>query len=419
MNQLAFLFPGQGSQYVGMGRDLLNRYRIAQLTFEEAEDTLGFDLRALCLEGNPNELTRTENAQPALLALGVAAYRVFMEELAIEPTLAAGHSLGEFTALACAGAIEFGDTLRLVRKRGQFMQQAAAEGTGAMCAIIGLDCTTILEACQLETDIEQQVVISNLNAPRQTVISGHREAVTRAAQQLERKGARISYLNVSAPFHSPLMKPAADQLASELNKVKYGNLKWPVLSNVTGIPYIGSNQIIASLTEQMTATVQWDASMRYLVAQGIHAAVELGPRRVLTDLLHVNVKGIECLPFEALRDMNEAVSKLKVISGYCEPTDPVNNVVTRTLAAAVCTRNLNWDEREYRIGVIEPYRRIQAIQDELDAEGRLPSEEEMLLSLTLLKQIMQTKKVPEDEQQERIQEIVCKTSAHALFPAYA
>ncbi|MCD1260590.1 ACP S-malonyltransferase [Paenibacillus athensensis] len=459
MENLVVVFPGQGSQYVGMGKELNDGFSTARRVFEEAEEALGYDLRELMFAGDLEQLTRTEYAQPALLAVSVAAFRVYMEQVGVTPAYGAGHSLGEFSALCCAGAIAFADAVRIVSLRGRFMQEAAAEGTGAMCAVLGASGESVAAACQAASGGGQIVVISNYNSPGQIVISGHREVVDAAARTLAAQGARTVALTVSAPFHSPLMAPAAGKLEQELRRLTYGKLQWPVVSNVTARPYADSAEVVGLLTQQLTSPVRWDASMHFVQQAGARVAVELGPQQVLTNLMRANARDIVCYPLEkpgqlaaiikalggtaaAAGDLpvfaetlvtgsdrqvakeELAVREVKAVAGAAgqgEPTDAearLNHVVTRCLAAAVCTRNRNEDEAEYRAGVIEPYRRIQAIQEQLDESGHAPDEAQMREALELLKRIMDTKRVALKEQRERFKEILEKTGTYSMFSSF-
>lgn len=453
MAKWAALYPGQGSQYVGMGKELRDGSDTARRTFEEADDALGYRLSEIFLEGDARTLTRTEFTQPALLTVGVAAHRAFVERLGAEPDCAAGHSLGEWTALACAGAIGFADALRLVALRGKFMQEAADEGAGAMCAVLGIGREEVEDMCRRLSAPGAEVVVSNRNSPEQTVVSGRAEAVRRAAEELERLGARTAYLNVGAPFHSPLMEPAAAKLAEALGGFEFKEPRWPVLSNVTGEPHSGGSDGIARrLVEQIASPVRWDEAMRYLVRAGVPAAVELGPQTVLTRLAKANAKELEAYSFErpeqypaireglaplserrssgsSAREYGEAGAKdgtarkesaaVDSVHGDTANAGNARGFVVRCLTAAVATRNRNWDEAAYRSGAIEPYRGIEAIQEKLDAEERGPDPGEMKEALGLLIRIMETKGVPESERSERLREIVERTGTAALFPEWA
>ncbi len=418
MTKLALLFPGQGSQYVKMGKTLYEQSDLARQTFDEADEVLKFELKKLCFEGDIQELTLTRNAQPAILTASVAAYRVFMDQFKTSPVCAAGHSLGEYSALVCSGAVRFSDALRIVRQRGVFMQEAAdALGTGAMAAIVGLDKKLIEEECGKISTVSQIVVVSNYNAPTQTVISGNKEAVEKAGSRLGEMGGTVTFLKVSAPFHSPLMKPAADRLKEELSKYEYGSFNYPVISNVTSLPYESEREIIENLTVQLVAPVQWVASMQYLEKTGVDTAVEIGPQTVLRNLMKKNAQSIKTYSFDKSEDV-EALSK----SMKEQSTDSIKaegpTVVTRCMAVAVCTRNTNWDNEEYRTGVIEPYKKMQQMQEEIESSGKRPTVEQMKEALSILGLIFRTKKTPVEEQIERFNQIFDETGTRQLFPDF-
>lgn len=416
MKKIAFLFPGQGSQYVGMGKSLCQNHSLAKQTYIEANDVLGFDLQKLCFEGSLEELSKTENTQPALLTASVAFFRVFMKEIGIEPAALAGHSLGEISALTCSGAIQFSDALRIVRQRGRFMQEAVPVGLGGMSSVIGIKKNIIEEVCQKYTTDGQIVAVSNFNSPEQIVISGHINAVNQAGEDLKAKGGRIIPLMVSAPFHSPLMQPAADKLKEELLKYNYSNLKYPVISNVTAEPYPGHEKIIEYLTMQIVKPVNWSDSMEYIRNVGIEAAVELGPKTVLRNLIAQNVKSITAFSYDDEKDsdkLKSTVFKDKPEAGTQKKFK--HTVVLKCIAIAICTRNYNWNNDEYQKGVVEPYRRVVQLQSKLEAEGRQPTYEEMQEALNMLISVFETKRTPLDEQSERFRQIFDETGTWELF----
>lgn len=415
MKKVAFLFPGQGAQYVGMSKKICEMFPAAEQTFEEANDILGFNLQNLCFDGSMEELTKTENTQPAILTASVAAFRVFMKEIGVLPEYTAGHSLGEISALCCSGAIDFCDALRLVRQRGKFMQEAVPLGIGSMAAVSGIKQNLIEEECKRASDNGKLVVVSNYNSPDQIVISGYAESVKAVETNLKEKGARVIPLKVSAPFHSPLMKPAAEKLNEELKKYSYKDFKWPVLSNVTAKPYGQKENIIDYLTKQIVNPVRWQESMKYLEKQGVNLVVEMGPRTVLKNLMRRNIPGLKALSYDVETDME------KVKTAFSETKQsPVNgmNVITKCIAIAVCTKNRNFNNDEYQKGVVESYRKIQTMKDELVKESAEPTVDQLKEALSLLRTIFVTKKVPAEEQTERFNEIFDGTGTRELFPDF-
>jgi len=284
MDKIAFLFPGQGSQFSGMGKTLAETYPSARLVFETADQALGFRISRLCIEGSEEDLKLTENTQPALLTVSIAAFTV-LRELGVRPDYVAGHSLGEYSALVAAGALKFTDALRLVRKRGRFMQEAVPPGQGAMAALLRLPSGTL--AGILEKAAQDEVVAAaNLNAPDQVVIAGHKGAVERAMELAKAAGARRALLlPVSAPFHCALMRPAQERMTPELQATRFDDLDWPLINNWQAREVRSGADARQGLVEQIPNTVRWEESIRHLAGQGVGRFFEVGPGGVLTGLL--------------------------------------------------------------------------------------------------------------------------------------
>jgi [acyl-carrier-protein] S-malonyltransferase len=291
---VGLLFPGQGSQFPGMGFDLCSEYPEARRTFEEADDALGFALSRLCFEGPEAELTRTHNAQPAILAHSVAVHRVLGTRLPA-PRCAAGHSLGEYSAYVAAGALEFGAAMRVVRRRGELMLGSGDERPGAMAAVLGLDDEAAVAACrEAGAEVGGDCVAANYNSPGQLVISGDVATVDRALELVRAAGARRAVrLNVSGAFHSPLMKVAEAGLAEALAAVEFRDPSFAVVSNVTAEPVGDADRARELLTRQLTAPVRWTAVVRAMIEQGARVFYELGPGNVLTGLLRRIDRGME------------------------------------------------------------------------------------------------------------------------------
>jgi [acyl-carrier-protein] S-malonyltransferase len=306
-----FLFPGQGSQYPGMGRELAERYPSARRVFEEADHALGFALSKLCFEGPAEELQLTTNTQPAILTVSAAAAEVLREQ-GVNADFVAGHSLGEYSALVAAGSIRLADAVRLVRLRGQFMQEAVPAGQGAMAALLGIDPLVAAEVCR-EAAQGEVVSPANLNSPGQLVIAGHKAAVERAAELAKQRGAkRAIMLNVSAPFHCALLKPAQDRLAVELDRVEIHDPQVPLVNNVDARVARTAADVLDGLKRQVTAPVRWEESVRLLRNEGVALFIELGPGKVLSGLVRQTDRQAECLHVEDEASLAEVLTRVGV-----------------------------------------------------------------------------------------------------------
>ncbi len=303
MAKLAYIFPGQGSQSVGMGRDLFDNFRPAREVFEQVDGALGFKLSELCFSGNEADLQLTENTQPAILTVSIAAYRAAIAEGMAVPDIVAGHSLGEYSALVAAGVLDLAAAVQTVRMRGRYMQEAVPVGVGAMAAILGLDPTTVEEGC-VEAAEGEVCSPANYNSPSQTVIAGNSGAVHRACEILKGKGAkRAIVLNVSAPFHCSLMLPAQERLFADLQVLEYGEFAFPVTHNVDAIANTDSGTVSSQLRFQVSQPVRWVQSIQNMTAMGVDKFVEIGPGKVLTGLvrqiskeaMYANIENTESL----------------------------------------------------------------------------------------------------------------------------
>ena len=309
MSKTALLFAGQGAQAVGMGKDLAEKFPAARTWFDRANAALGYDLATICFNGPEPELTKTENAQPGIFLVSWVAFQLLKEQApSLNFDATAGLSLGEFTALTAAGAMSFEAGLRVVRQRGRFMQEACDATRGGMAAVIGLDETPTREVCA-----ETGVVLANLNCPGQLVISGETDKITRAVELAKAKGAkRAIALPVAGAYHSPLMASAQPKLQAELAGVKLLSPTVPVISNVTGMPHTGATDISARLVEQVTSSVLWEKSMRYLLAQGFTRFIELGPGTALSGFMKRIDKTAQLLNVADAASLEATVKALSV-----------------------------------------------------------------------------------------------------------
>ena len=298
MNNIAYIFPGQGSQSAGMGRALAERYRAARETFEETDEALGFSLSRLCFEGPADELQLTENTQPAILTVSVAALRAMVAECFPAPHYVAGHSLGEYSALVAAGTLDLRTAVQVVRLRGRYMQEAVPVEVGAMAAILGAPLEVIVVAC-MEAAEGEVCSPANINSPNQTVIAGDAAAVDRAIELLKQRGTkRAIKLNVSAPFHCALMRPAQERLAEDLARIEFRDLSVPLVTNVTASPVTSGEAAREALVQQVTAPVRWSETVEFLSGEGVSALVEIGPGKVLSGLVKGTNPNLRCMNVE-------------------------------------------------------------------------------------------------------------------------
>jgi [acyl-carrier-protein] S-malonyltransferase len=311
MSKIAYIFPGQGSQSVGMGKDLYDNFPAAKQIFEEADDALGFKLSEMCFTaGTAEDLALTANTQPAILTVSIAAFRAMRAESFPSPDFVAGHSLGEYSALVAASAMSFSDAVKTVRKRGAYMQEAVPVGTGAMAAILGLDLETIENACR-EAANGQVCSPANINSPSQIVIAGDAEAIDRAIEILKERGAkRVIKLNVSAPFHCALMLSAQEKLARDLQEIKFSDLSVPIIENVSAQANRNGEKVAEALTEQVSKPVRWAQSIENLIGNGVETFIEVGAGKILSGLVRQINRDVRSLNVENSDSLKIALETL-------------------------------------------------------------------------------------------------------------
>ncbi|APM39627.1 ACP S-malonyltransferase [Clostridium kluyveri] len=407
MSKLAFLFPGQGSQYVGMGKAMYDRYPLVKQIFQEAEYTLGYNVAKMCFQGNIEELSKTEITQPAILTVSYAAFQVYMKEIGINPEFCAGHSLGEYSALTCSGVLKFSDALEIVSLRGKLMQEAAAISGGMMAVVHGMEVEHIRKICKSISERKNSLIcIACYNSPKQVAVSLQDNVFEIFKVEIENLRGKVIPIKVSVPSHSPIMYGAAYKLKEALKGYKYNNFKWPVISNVTGKPYMKTEDmdIIYNLTAQMTNPVMWQQSINYIKDQSIHICVDMGPGTILKNLTRQITSDITVHSFESIENF-ETLRKNFLLNIYNEEKSTALKLIDRCLAAAICTENNNWNSTEYYKGVIIPYRQIKKMREDIEKSACKSNLEKVEEALDMLKMVFDTKKVPVEERKERLNEI--------------
>lgn len=311
MTKFAFIFPGQGSQAVGMGKDAYDNYQNVKNLFLKADECLAEEFSKLIFEGPQEKLTRTYNAQPSLLITSLALLSVFREMSDLKPDYMAGHSLGEYTAYAAAGSIQYEDAVKLVRNRGLYMEQAVPSGIGTMSAVLGMDESSLEEVTKTITNQGEPVQLANLNSPGQIIISGTTDGVRLAGELAKEKGAkRVLPLEVSGPFHSSLMKPAASKLADTLNTIEIRTPDYPIVSNYTGTLAGTGEEIKDSLVKQLYSPVKWQQSVEYMIHEGVTTFIEFGPGTVLSGLVKKINRGVKVYSVKDIESCKNVVSSL-------------------------------------------------------------------------------------------------------------
>lgn len=309
MKKIAFIFPGQGAQYVGMGQEIAQNYEIANEIFERASEALGYDMKKLCFEGPEEELKKTENTQPSILTASIAIYEVLKQHGHV-PEVVAGLSLGEYSALVAAKAISFEDAVKTVKARGKYMQEEVPLGVGTMAAFVGLERDKVLEACEKASEFGV-VEPANFNSPMQIVVSGEVKAVEKAVEIGKELGAkRALVLNVSAPFHSSMLKGAGEKLGNELDKVELNDFTYPVVANVTADYYDGASSVKKLLVDQVSSSVLWEDSVRKMIEDGVNTFVEVGPGKALSGFIKRISKDVQLLNVQDSASLEKTLKAL-------------------------------------------------------------------------------------------------------------
>ncbi|MVO98621.1 ACP S-malonyltransferase [Paenibacillus lutrae] len=417
MEKAAFLFPGQGSQYIGMGSSLYKEHAAARLVFEEASDLLGKDFAHICFSGSTVNLNKTEHMLLAIFLVSVATFRAYMEEVGQEPSYCAGHSLGEISALTCSGAIQFADAVHIVHQRSLLAERVADHGEGAMTVVNGIQENQIRNICEMSSRVGEPVSLACINSDVQFVIAGHYSAVGRAEDQIASIGGQITPLLMSPPFHSALMEEAAVELETVLKSYTFEKPRWPVIANATVSVYNEPDDIYRYLRMQLTQPVRWKETMDFLKQRQITKTIEMGPQSVLTNLVAANYPGVQSYSYGQADDRLHLLKKIGSGQGEIQGKSSVyskESLVKRCLTAAVCTRNRNMNEEEFLAGVIGPYEQLEEIERKLEQDHSSVSQGDFLQVLQLLNTIFHTKKVPAAIQTMRFGQILEETGNQEL-----
>lgn len=401
MKNIALVFPGVGSQYTGMGKSFYDKFKVVQDAFEEASDTTALHLADLCFSPQQEkQLSRLEYSQLALLTISTAAYRLLQQEVGIPAQYALGHSLGEISALCCAGIIRFSDALSIVQQRGVLINETIAALDGTMAWVINLEGALVEAICRTYSSEGKAVFVSAYDSPNQTSISGHTPAIMEVARKLEEAGAIVYPLKMSGPFHSPLMQEAAERMEAVVARLEYGTASFPVIANQHALPYTDKQSVVENLSLQLIRPVRWRPCLEYVIAQGVNTAIEVGPKNVLKFLIEKNTDRIATFSLDTLKDLEMAKREFVVDQeGYLA-------IVAKCLKIAVSTKNWNENNEEYRQGVILPYKKLEHFYQTLITEKKYPTEKQVKESMEVAKAILVTKKVPLPEQQYRLNQLL-------------
>ncbi|MEB2302391.1 ACP S-malonyltransferase [Lysinibacillus xylanilyticus] len=399
MQRIFFLMPGQGAQYVEMGKELCDKYPEVEQIYNTANEVLGIDIKGICFTGDMTELTKTENTQIAVFLSSVAAYQVLRNRYNFEPIGFAGHSLGEFSALVAAGSLDLESAIRLVRKRGEFMQAVSDSFPSKMVALRNISIQEIEKQCQVTSEKGKFVGIANYNAPNQIVITGYQEAVEEVVEQLTKQGADEIVVNVKTPFHTELMQAAADAFREEIMKYEFKQPEYEVIANLTGKPYQKDDDIKEILVQQITNPVKWIQTMDYLTGVDADLVLDIGPKDIVQKLAKYNQVSTPTFAFAKTEDLKTLTQK------YLAPKTIIN-FVSKALGIAVSLKNYNDDIELYQEGVVKPYKRMEEIKTQVQYTADGISETDVNEIMSLLNTIFETKKTPQAEREKRMKELM-------------
>lgn len=406
MNRVVLVFPGQGSQYMGMGKQVCEQVPEANRIFEEASDILKRDMKKLCFDGDIAELETTKINQIATYTVSMAMLEAYKKEIGIRPVALMGHSLGEYSALTASGAISFQDGVKIVQARGEFMQEVMDCADYLMFAVIGLDGDQLREVCKRCSSGTDYVGIANYNSPNQSVISGDAYSASEAAKQLEKMGAKVIQLSVKAPFHTMLMKEANVRFGEVLRKYTYSKMIIPVISNMTGRAYEKDLNLAEQLEKHMVSPVLWRNSVEICINQDVDCFIEIGPKSVLTKLGSRSYNVASFHSYDNEKDRKRILEEIHSI----ETEEKAWYELMRTcVAAAICTPNRNWDDQEYQAGVVKPYQEVKELFYQKKDTTKRATKEEAIVAFRMLESVLTTKKIDVKERQRLLREVIDKS----------
>ncbi len=412
MNRIVTVFPGQGSQYVGMGKEVYQRVSEAKRVFEEASDILHLDMKKLCFEGTEIELAKTELNQIATYTVSMAMFVAYEKEVGIRPIAMMGHSLGEYTALTAAGGITFKNGLQIVRMRGKLMQEVMEQSDYLMCAVMGVDEQMVDKVCKDCPDRLGQVMIANYNSLNQNVISGDRAAVLHVSSKLAEVGAKIIQLSVKAPFHTMFMKVASTRFENVLREYNYSDMDIPVISNTTGREYEKNISFPTFLAEHMVSPVLWGKSIESCLKKGVDCFIEIGPKAILTKLGVRDFSEVSFYSYDSIKDYTKLI---KEIHSTEAEEKAMYELIKACISTAICTPNYNWNEEEYYIGAVEPYRIVKELFYQKKDTTKRATKEEAKSAFNMLNTVLRTKKVDNLERIRLLHELIDKSFFYEQF----
>ncbi len=412
MNRIVTVFSGQGSQYIGMGKQVCQQVPESNKVFEEASDILNMDMKKLCFEGTNAELERTELSQIAIYTVSMAMLAAYEKEVGIRPVAMMGHSLGEYAALTAAGVIRFNDGLKIIQIRGKLMQEVMEQSDYLMCAVMGVDEQIVDEVCKSCHNKLGQVMIANYNSVSQNVISGDKDAVLQASDKLEEMGAKVIQLSLKAPFHTMLMKQASIQFENVLKEYSFSNMNIPVISNTTGMEYDKNVNLPNFLAEHIVKPVVWRKSIELCLKKGVDCFIEIGPKSILTKLGAQDFPTVSFYSYDNIKDRAEIFKEIHSVDAE---ERALYELIKICIKIAICTPNSNWNEEEYYIGVVEPYRIVKELFYQKKDTTRRANKEEAISAINMLNTVLQTKKIDNVDRLRLLHEVIDKSFFYEQF----